>query len=60
MDLQISDLEEMKLTDLYKLAKNTRFLITGPLKERINLCNTPCTSGTKWFDVYAGRARDFT
>lgn len=25
MDLQISDLEEMKLTDLYKLAKNIRF-----------------------------------
>lgn len=27
MDLQIADLEGMKLTDLYKLAKSIRFLI---------------------------------
>ena len=34
MDLQISDLEEMKLTDLYKLAKKYQIPYYGTLKKR--------------------------
>jgi transcription termination factor Rho len=34
MDLQISDLEEMKLTDLYKLAKKYQIPYYGQLKKR--------------------------
>lgn len=34
MDLQISDLEEMKLTDLYKLAKQYQISYYGQLKKR--------------------------
>ncbi|MEC0093372.1 transcription termination factor Rho [Paenibacillus macquariensis] len=34
MDLQISDLEEMKLTDLYKLAKQYQIAYYGQLKKR--------------------------
>ncbi|MHA0858420.1 transcription termination factor Rho [Paenibacillus sp. CMAA1364] len=34
MDLQISDLEEMKLTDLYKLAKQYQIPYYGQLKKR--------------------------
>lgn len=34
MDLQISDLEEMKLTDLYKLAKQYQIPYYGTLKKK--------------------------
>lgn len=34
MDLQISDLEEMKLTDLYKLAKKYQIPYYGTLKRK--------------------------
>ena len=34
MDLQISDLEEMKLTDLYKLAKKYQIPYYGTLKKK--------------------------
>ncbi len=59
-ELQIADLEGMKLTELYKLAKQHQIPYYGANEEeRIDFCYFAGASGAKRPYVHGRRIRDF-